>query len=84
MNAAAATPGANAGEHTLRLDADRTRDELADVLVEIRHRLAPKELARSATDSLRRHPKQVAGVIAATAGIVTGIVLLTRRATRRG
>jgi hypothetical protein len=77
-------PGTNAGEQTLRLDADRTRDELADALAEIRRRLTPRELAKSVTGSVRRHPAQVAAAIAATAGIVTATVVLVRRARKRG
>ena len=77
-------PGANAGEQTLRLDADRTRDDLADALTELRQRLGPKELAKSTLGSLRRYPWQVTGGIAATAATITGIVLLSQRSKRRG
>jgi Protein of unknown function (DUF3618) len=84
MAAPAGKPAEHAGEQTLRLDADRTRDELGAVLEEVRRRLAPKELARSAAGSLRKHPRQLAGGIAAGAAVVTGIVVLTQRAKRRG
>jgi hypothetical protein len=84
MAAPARKLGEHAGEQTLRLDADRTRDELGAVLEEVRRRLTPKDLARSAAGSLRKHPLRLAGGIAAGAAVVTGIVVINQRAKRRG
>lgn len=67
------------GEQRLRLEAERTRDELQETLAELEHRLQPREFAHAVQASMRRRPGVVVGVGLALAGVVAGIVLVTVR-----
>jgi len=79
MNESNPTPAV--GEQGLRLEAERTRDELQETLTELEHRLAPRELAQSARRSIRRNPGIAIGIGLAAATVIVGLVVL---AVRRG
>jgi hypothetical protein len=76
-------PAENAGVNAIRLDADRTRDELRQTLDEIEHRLSPAGVAESVKRSAKRDPGKVAaigaGVVAAVTGVTWFIVASRRR-----
>jgi hypothetical protein len=80
----AATQPSTGGINALRLDADRARDELADRLGEVRSRLAPKELAKSASLTVREHRNQFVIAAGSTLVAVAGIIALVVRTKRRG
>ncbi|MCU1586244.1 MAG: hypothetical protein JWM49_2800 [Microbacteriaceae bacterium] len=72
-------PSGSAGVDTVRLDADRTRDELERTLNQIESRLAPKELWKSVTLAFRERPVRAAAV---SGGIALAIGGLITRAVR--
>ncbi len=67
------------GEQVTRLDAERTRDELAAAVDELERRLAPKELLESAKLTVRRRPVAVIGSVLGVAGAIAGAIVLGRR-----
>lgn len=67
------------GEQATRLDAERTRDELAAAVDELERRLAPKELLESAKLTVRRRPVAVIGSALGVAGAIAGAIVLGRR-----
>jgi hypothetical protein len=73
-------PSGSAGVNAVRLDADRTRDELERTLNQIESRLAPKELWRSVTLTFKERPLRV---VAVGAGFVLAVGGLITRAVRR-
>jgi hypothetical protein len=75
-------PGENAGVSTLRLDADRTRDELESTLQEIEQRLKPAELKGSLRRTYRAHRTAFWAVGAGLAGGIALVSLLVVK--RRG
>jgi hypothetical protein len=72
-------PSGSAGVNTVRLDADRTRDELERTLNQLESRLAPKELWKSVTLTFKQHPSRV---LAVSAGFALAIGGLITRAVR--
>jgi hypothetical protein len=76
-------PSETAGINVLRLDADQTRDELAERLGEIQDRLTPRELVRSASLTISENRRQfmlaAGGVLLATAGVIALVVTRRRR-----
>lgn len=67
------------GEQATRLDAERTRDELAAAMDELERRLAPKELLESAKLTVRRRSVAVIGSVLGVAGAIAGAIVLGRR-----
>lgn len=67
------------GEQRLRLDAERTRDELQDTLEELERRLAPKELWQSAIRRVERRPLAAVGVGLAVLSLAAGVIVLVVR-----
>jgi hypothetical protein len=74
-------PAGAAGIDTVRLDADRTREELERTLNQIESRLAPKELWKSVTLTFKERPLRVVAVSAGFALVIGGII--TRAVRRR-
>ncbi|CAN5382061.1 hypothetical protein BH09ACT1_BH09ACT1_24950 [soil metagenome] len=76
-------PDENAGINAIRLDADRTRDELRETLDEIERRISPAGVAESVKRSAKRDPGKAAaigaGVVAAVTGLTWFIVASRRR-----
>jgi hypothetical protein len=67
----------------LRLDADRTRDELVVTLGEIRARLTPRQVASTVAGSIAARPFRFAiGALVVTAA--AGITTLLVRSKHRG
>ncbi len=83
MSELPAPPADDAGVHTLRLDADRTRDELAGTLDEIAHRLSPDGIRESASRSFHEHPVRIVASAVGAAAAIGGIIALGIMAGRR-
>ena len=63
------------GEQAVRLDAERTRDELEKTLDEIEQRLKPQALAQSAQRRFQENPAAVLGVAAGIAAALAGLIV---------
>jgi hypothetical protein len=72
------------GLNSVRLDADRTRDELAATLGQIRDRLMPHQIARTVGLSITARPwRFVVGALAVTA-LAAGIPVLMAKSNPHG
>lgn len=67
---------APADEHALRMDTDRTRDELADTLDSIETRLTPRELLASLQRAWRASPLKTAGLLASPVLAIGAVIAL--------
>lgn len=72
-------PPENAGINAIRLDADRTRDELERTLEELERRLDPRPRIEALKSAYRRRPVPVialgVGVLGAIGGLITLAVM---------
>jgi hypothetical protein len=69
---------------SLRLDADRAREELEDTLDEIERLVHPKELLAAATKVVRGHLAVSAGVATALIALAGIAIAIRVRRTGRG
>ena len=74
MTDAPEEPGENAGINALRLDADRTREELEKTLDEIERELDPRRIPEKISRAWNENPGRViltaVGVVGAVAGLI--------------
>lgn len=79
-----AGPPDTAGINAVRLDADRTRDELAGTLDEIESRLKPRELWNSITLTFQKRPVPFVGATVGAIGAIAGLIALSSRRRNNG
>jgi len=72
-------PADDAGEESIRLDADKTRDALEATLDDLESRLKPTNLAASLKVRFTQNPAPFIAVGVAVVGAIAGIVLLSAR-----
>jgi len=76
MSDATAEPGENAGINALRLDADRTRDELEKTLDEIERELDPRRIPEKISREWEVNPGRVILVAVGVVGAIAGLIWL--------
>jgi hypothetical protein len=82
-NASKPGPPEDAGVNAIRLDADRTRDELRETLDEIERRLSPAGVVESVKRSAQRDPGKVAAIGAGVVATITGLTWFIVASRRR-
>ncbi len=75
-------PTKDAGIEAIRLDADRTRDELEQTLDAIEEKLDPRRVVDSLTRAYRNRPVEFVAVATGVLGAVIGLVVWRVVATR--
>ncbi|WP_213815006.1 DUF3618 domain-containing protein [Glaciihabitans sp. dw_435] len=72
-------PGEDAGINEIRLDADRTRDELRDTLDQIEGKLTPQYAVESLKREFRERPFVVIAAAIGVVGAIVGVIVLAVR-----
>jgi hypothetical protein len=72
------------GINGVGLDADRTRDKLAETLGEIERRLTPAHIRSRVMTTVRDRPVPFIAAAASVVGAVVGIVVLVALRSARG
>jgi hypothetical protein len=76
--------GTTGGINAVRLDADKTREQLRATLDEIEHRFTPAELWRSVTLTYKKRPVPFVSTVAASVGAIAGLIALSVARKNRG
>lgn len=84
MTDATDEPGENAGINALRLDADRTREELEKTLDEIERELDPRRIPQRISDAWAQNPVRVVVIAVGVAGAIAGIIWLLAASGNKG